>query len=347
MKTIRLSPSETALFCQELSLLLHAGVEPGSGILLLAEDTRDPGLKALLDKISLSIDDGLPLSAALKASEAFPDYVCSLLYVGEQTGRTEEALRALAQYYQQQVHLTRRVKSALLYPAVLMLVMVVVIVVLLTKVLPVFNDVYGRLGGSLTGLAGGLLSLGNALNGAMPVLCLLLALVLAGLAAFSLSDRFREALLGLWRRRMGHRGVCKKLHTARFAQALSMGLSSGLSPEAALELARDLLSDLPIADQCGQCAQQLAMGASLAKALDAFGLMPPAQCRLLEMGHRSGCGDQVMEQIALQLSEDSDAALEARLAMIEPIMVLSTSLLIGVILLSVMLPLLHIMSAIG
>ena len=65
------------------------------------------------------------------------------------------------------------------------------------------------------------------------------------------------------------------------------------------------------------------------------------------MGFRSGCGDSVMTQIAQQLAEDSDAALEARLSQIEPIMVLSTSILIGVILLSVMLPLLHIMSAIG
>ena len=65
------------------------------------------------------------------------------------------------------------------------------------------------------------------------------------------------------------------------------------------------------------------------------------------MGIRSGCGDTVMTQIAQQLAEDGDAALEGRLSQIEPVMVLSTSILIGIILLSVMLPLLHIMSAIG
>ena len=347
MKHTTLSHSEIALFCQELSLLLHAGVEPGSGLLLLAQDTTDPAIRQLLTELTDMTDEGLPLSEALKRSEAFPAYVSRLVYVGEQTGRTEEALNALSLYYQQQVRLERRLRSALLYPAILMLVMVAVIVVLLTKVLPVFQDVYSRLGGSLTGLAGGLLSLGNALNTAMPVLCGLLALVLVFLALFSLSAPFRSRLLSYWQSRCGHKGVSRKLHTARFAQALSMGMTSGLTGEETLKLASELLADLPLAARCLPCAEQLAAGASLGKALSDFDLLPPAQCRLLEMGIRSGCGDTVMTQIAQQLAEDGDAALEGRLSQIEPVMVLSTSILIGIILLSVMLPLLHIMSAIG
>ena len=347
MKQTILSHSEIAQFCQELSLLLHAGVEPGSGLILLAEDTADSSMHTLLNQLASLTDDGFPLSEALKRSGAFPSYVSRLLYIGEQTGRAEEALSALSLYYQQQVQLERRLRSALLYPAVLMLVMVAVIVVLLTKVLPVFNDVYGRLGGSLTGLAGGLLSIGKALNAIMPVLCVLLALVLVFLVLLSVSASFRGKLLSGWQRRRGHTGISKKLHTARFAQALAMGITSGLSAEESLKLASELLSDLPLASRCQSCAEQLAEGVSLSKALSAFDLLPPASCRLLEMGIRSGCSDTVMAQIARQLSEDSDAALEARLSQIEPVMVLSTSILIGIILLSVMLPLLHIMSAIG
>lgn len=343
----QLSHSEIALFCQELALLLHAGVEPGSGLLLLAQDTAEPQLKALLRQITELTDEGLPLAEALKRSGAFPDYVCTLLHVGELTGRTEEALQALSAYYRQQVRLERRLRSALLYPAVLMLVMVAVIVVLLTKVLPVFNDVYGRLGGSLTGMAGGLLAAGRVLNAAMPLLCVLLALVLAFLVLISVSAGFRGKLLAFWRSRQGDKGISRKLHTARFAQALAMGLQSGLSAEEALKLASELLADLPSAPRCLQCADALASGASLGKSLAEYDLLPPAQCRLLEMGIRSGCGDQVMNQIAEQLAEESDAALEARLGQIEPIMVLSTSILIGIILLSVMLPLLHIMTSMG
>jgi len=347
MKPYHLSLEEISMLCQELSLLFHAGVEPGSGLLLLAEDTRDTKLKTLLQAVAQQTDEGLPLSAALEQTGAMPAYVCGLLRVGEQTGRTEEALQALARYYHHQVQLTRRLRSALVYPVVLMAVMLVVIVVLLTKVLPVFDSVYARLGSSLTGIAGGLLRAGQALDAAMPFLCVLLGLVLLFAAAFTLLDSFRSRLLAWLQKRWGDRGLMQKLNTARFAHALSMGLYSGLPAQEALELAAELLSELPSAARCKDCAVQLDEGTSLAHALNSCDLLPAAQCRLLELGVRSGCGETVMQQIAVQLEEDADNALEATLGRVEPTLVLATSVLVGLILLTVMLPLLDIMSAIG
>ena len=87
----------------------------------------------------------------------------------------EEALRSLSTYYEERSRMDRRVRSALLYPAVMLALMLVVITVLLVRVLPIFNDVYASLGGSLTGVAGGLLAIGRGLDAAMPVLLVLLA----------------------------------------------------------------------------------------------------------------------------------------------------------------------------
>ena len=102
--------------------------------------------------------------------------MADLAEVGERSGRMEESLTALADYYDERCRMERRLRSALLYPAVILLLMLVVMVVLLTKVLPVFNDVYASLGGRLTGVAGGLLALGQALDAALPWLCGLLVL---------------------------------------------------------------------------------------------------------------------------------------------------------------------------
>ena len=87
--------------------------------------------------------------------------------MGERSGRPEESLRALSHYYEGRERLCRRIRGALLYPAVLLILMLVVIVVLLAKVLPVFNEVFVSLGGTLAGVAGGLLTLGRALNDIM------------------------------------------------------------------------------------------------------------------------------------------------------------------------------------
>ena len=337
--------TELSGLTMELYLLLHAGVGVGDALALLEQEET---YKDLLAGMSQQADSGAPLSACLRESGRFPAYFCGLIEVGEGTGRTEEALSALSRYYEQRARLDRQVRSALLYPAVMLVLMLLVIGVLLVKVLPIFNDVYISLGSRLTGVAGGLLALGRWLDSAMPVLWALLAAVVALCAAFALADGFRDKLLGVWRRRQGDRGVSRRINNARLTQALSMGMASGLPLEKALELSASLLSDNPAAQaRCRSCCEQLDQGVSLAQAMRASALLPASACRLLELGQRSGSADMAMEKIARDLADDSDAAIEELVSRVEPALVLVCSVLVGLILLSVMLPLMHIMSAIG
>ena len=337
--------TELSGLTMELYLLLHAGVGVGDALALLEQEET---YKDLLAGMSQQADSGAPLSACLRESGRFPAYLCGLIEVGEGTGRTEEALSALSRYYEQRARLDQQVRSALLYPAVMLVLMLLVIGVLLVKVLPIFNDVYISLGSRLTGVAGGLLALGRWLDSAMPVLWALLAAVVALCAAFALADGFRDKLLGVWRRRQGDRGVSRRINNARLTQALSMGMASGLPLEKALELSASLLSDNPATQaRCRSCCEQLDQGVSLAQAMRASALLPASACRLLELGQRSGSADMAMEKIARDLADDSDAAIEELVSRVEPVLVLVCSVLVGLILLSVMLPLMHIMSAIG
>ena len=127
-----------------------------------------------------------------------------------------------------------------------------------------------------------------------------------------------------------------------------MGLSSGLPLEEAVELCGTLMDDIPSAvERCKVCAGRLAEGADLAETMKETEMLPASSCRLLTLGIRSGNGDSVMEEIARRLSDEADQALEHRVAQVEPTLVVGTSLLVGIILLSVMLPLMNIMTAIG
>ena len=346
MKQYERSHEEISNLCLELSLFLHAGMDAASGLALLAEEDAD--LKDVVSDMARQMDEGSTLAAAFRGTGQFPEYVCGLIEVGEETGHLEECLQSLSRYYEHRARLDRQLRSALLYPAVLLLIMLAMIVILLTQVLPVFDDVYASLGGRLTGVAGGLLSLGRALDAVMPLLCVLLAVVVAALAAFAGSRAFRTKVLSGWRKRFGDSGVSRKLNMARFAQALTMCIRSGLQMEEALPLAGVLLEDIPSAKQrCDDCMKRLDEGTPFARAMGESGLMPPSDCRLLELGMRSGCQDSVMPQIAERLAEEGDEALETRMSQIEPVMVVVASVLVGAILLSVMLPLMHIMTAIG
>ena len=219
---------------------------------------------------------------------------------------------------------------------------------LLTKVLPVFNEVYASLGGQLTGLAGMLLGLGNGLNKILPLLCVVFALVLILLGGFVFSKKIRAKMLDFYNSRWGDKGVSGKTNNARFAQALSMGISSGMPPEEAVDMAASLLSDIPkAAGRCEKCSELLRNGESLSEALNKTGLMESAACRLLTLGMRGGSGDTVMEELARRMQEDAEHAVEHAASKIEPALVLVTTLLVGAILLAVMLPLMNIMTTIG
>ena len=168
------------------------------------------------------------------------------------------------------------------------------------------------------------------------------------MALFSLSEGFRQKLVSRWRWRFGDRGVSRKISDGRFAQALSMGMASGLPLEDALTQAADLLEDVPGAQaRCRDCLDRLDRGDELSQAVRQSGVLPPAECRLLALGLRSGSGDRVMEDVARRLGQAGEDALEDRVSQVEPALVGVTSVLVGIILLSVMLPLMHIMSAIG
>ena len=348
MKHTELSNLQIADLCRELSLLLHAGVGIGDGLTLLSEEETDKELKILLEQMAHSAEEGAALHETFEKAGCFPAYLVGLVKVGEYVGRMEEALSALSRYYEDKEAQEQRVRNALTYPAILFLMMMVVIVVLLTKVLPVFDDVYASLGGRLTGMAGALLTLGQALDAALPVLCGLLVLAAVLVVLFAACNPFRTKVLSFWRKTWGDKGVSRKLNDARFAQALAMGMNSGLPMEEAVDLAASLLKDAPAAvERCKVCRQRLEAGESLSKAMGETGLLPNSACRLLTLGMRGGSGDDVMNEIARRMSEDARLALENKVSKVEPALVLITCVLVGAILLSVMLPMMNIMTAIG
>lgn len=348
MNKPQLTKIQIADLCREMALMLHAGISTADGLFLLTEEEKNESVKATLQEMAEFVDAGGLLANAFENAGCFPTYLSGLLHVGEQVGRTEEALNALSRYYESLDRLERQITNALTYPVILLLLMLVVIVVLLTQVLPIFNEVYISLGGQLTGIAHGLLRLGQILDGLLPVLAAVLGAALLLLAAFVFLPGFREKVLSLWNRFFGDRGISRKLNNARFAQALSMGLSSGLSPEEAVDMATLLLADIPkAADRCKQCSAFLLESGDLADALSKTDLMDASAGRLLKLGTRSGSGDTVMEELAGRMQEDAHLAIERAAAKIEPTLVLITTILVGAILLSVMLPLMNIMTSIG
>lgn len=348
MKRRRLMASEDiSSLCMGLALFVHSGLEIGDSLHLLAEDAEGE-LRTMLNALAAAIDGGSPLSEAMRESGIFPEYVFVLTAVGERTGRPEESLRALSAYYEGRARLEGRVRSALIYPSSLLVLMLVVIAVLLIRVFPVFDDVFASLGGQMSGLAGWLLALGRVLDGILPALWAALAACVAFLAAFAASGTMRASLLNRLGNGDGGHGISGMLFQTHFAQMLAMGMQSGLPIEEALELASLFHKENPSAAlRYHDCRSRMNQGAGLAEALRDSGLLPAVYCRILALGIRGGSGDSAMGEISRRMEEQCGEAIDAKVGRIEPAMVITTSVLVGAILLSAMVPLMNILSAIG
>ena len=342
---MKLTHSELSYFCRQLAVLLHAGLPVGDGVFLLTEETPH---RDLLHQMGTELDSGKSLWKTMEETCAFPARFTGLIRTGEQTGHLEEVLDAMAEFYEQRSRSSRQIKGAVSYPAMLLVLMMVVIGVLLVKVLPVFDRVYASLGSRLTGVAAGLLHAGQWLQAAMPWLFGLLGFLIIAALVYGFCEPVRTRIDRWCSHRFGDRGVLATFNNAGFARALAMGLGSALPLEDAVELAAGLLSDIPrAAERCNRCARLLRNGSTLAQAMKETAFLSSAESRMLEMGLRQGCGDQVMKKIADRLEELAEEQLEQAVAKVEPAMVLAASALVGMILLAVMLPLMNIMAVIG
>ncbi len=333
---------------KQFALLMKSGVVLNDAMHILATDEQNTAYHPMLKQMAELMDDGTPFTEALESVQCFPSHAIGLIRVAERVGRTEETLLSLSEYYETQHRMSKSLQNALIFPATLMVMMLAVIVVLLSRVLPVFDDVYQSLGGSLTGITGNLLELGNLLNDAMPTIGIVIgaALVLGTIIALipparRLVKRFAQLI-------RSDRGVNRKLNNVRFAQALSMVLASGLPIEEGMELAKQLFDHTPSAlRRCNQCTQMLENGTDLVTALRKAGILSASSAQMLSIGLRTGNADDVMQQIAERMWQEADEALEMRVSKIESTLVLVTSFMVGAILMAVMLPLINIMNAIG
>ncbi len=345
MKQRRLTNEEIGTLCKALAHLTHAGIGTADALFLLAEDEQDAVCKQVLSQMAQLADDGASLSAAFRRCGCFPGYVCTLLEVAGRVGKTEAALTALASYYENRAQMNHRLRAGLLYPAVLLAVLLAVILILLIWVLPIFNDVYAQLGSRLTGIAGGLLTLGTVLRRSLPFICVILAAV----GIICCIRPARRRLQSLWQRHFGDRGAFQAINSARFVQALFLALSSGMTAQEAAIMAASLSQDAApgFRSRCSSCLSALDDGASLSQALLTGGFLSASDRRLLDAGSRSGSSDAVLSEIAQRMGTQSEEQLEHTVGKIEPALVTIACVLIGVVLLSVMLPLVNIMAAIG
>ena len=320
-------------FCMELSLLLESGIPADEGIDMLTADETDREVLSVLGRVKESLGKGEFLSEALTETEAFPEYLLDMVKLGEETGRTSTVLASLSRYYDRRERLSRAVRSAVIYPCILAVLMLAVIVIIITKVLPVFGNVAEQMGVQLGGAAGFFTGFGKFLSQYSIWLALvLLAALIVGAVIFRF--KFSGSRWGM------------SIAAARFSAAMAMGVSSGLGIDRSLTLAEKLAGNPVLGERIAVCRKLMEEGTPFSAAVSQSKVYRAFYAKMLSVGAATGAVDTIMQEIADRYEDEVSDELNNAINRLEPILVIVMSVLVGMILLSVMLPLTSIMTTI-
>lgn len=347
-RKIRLEPAELAWLCEQIALIQRSGILLPEGIELLAESADIGRLRDVLEQLAARVQKMVPLSDAMQDLDAFPPYLVRMVRIGEISGNLDHVLSGLADFYLRDSELRKKVRSALVYPLVLLFMMLAIILLLVVRVLPVFSQILASFGGTMPPFSQGLLSFGTFIARSALWLIPLIVAVIAGLWFWlrhsAGGKRFVDkALLQL----PVVSPVFRRLYASRFSISLHYLLRSGVDLDAALTLTESVMDNSIVSGRIAASREKIRRGEDTFAALQEMALFPKLFVRMLALGSRAGELDVVMSKLADAYENEVNNRLTRLTGLVEPFLVIILSLIVGGILLTVMLPLVEIMSSIG
>ncbi len=341
------SAQELSAFCLQISLLLRAAIPLEEGLSVMAEDAKDEEEKKNLIHMSEDVELGSPFSVVLEEAGCYPGYVIKMAKLGEETGTLDQMMASLSEYYEKEYILMKNIKNAVTYPIIMIFMLLVVLFVLFTKVMPIFENVYEQLGARLSPVSLTATRLGGIFSG----IALAAGVVLAVVAAIVwILGRNGKKFLPVERLAVAVKRksrIALAIANRRFTSVLALTLHSGLELEKGMELAAELVENPTVEEKIKACGEELESGSDYYSAMKNTGLFNGFHVQMIKVGVRSGRLDSVMEEISKSCEEEADTALDHMVNRFEPTMVAVLAVAVGLILLSVMLPLVGVLSAIG
>lgn len=342
-----LTKSELAYFCYQLSIVFRSGLPIAEGIHLLAADFDDKRFTEIASKMAQSLDEGSTITDAILATGAFPVYLNEMTRIGEDTGRLGAIFSELAAFYEGQANFAKKIRSALTYPIVLGVLMFAVLMLLVFNVLPVFHEMLLSFGGAVPATTEWILKISMLARHSVAFIVGVLVLFFIGMFLVFKTNRVpRQRNFVLTKIPIISR-IYKKSVLVKFSRALQTLISSGYSFEMSVEKTLPILEDPVIADRLSSAAREIEAGGDLYEILNRLDLFPRVFFKMIQLGVKTGTLEEMITKFTATYERELEADLTQTTDAIEPVLVAVLSVVIGLILVMVMLPLINIIGAIG
>lgn len=341
---MKLSFEEKENFAKSMALIINAGFDIYQGIDMIEQSEDNPRLKTVLKEVLENLQEDTTLSQAISKTQAFDDYMVHLLEAGEISGHLDGVMSSLSDYYQRMKDMSSSLKQAITYPIVLLLMMQVVVGVIVFKVLPIFQGVLKSLGGELSTYAYTFMKCGQIFSF---MGFLVLTIVFISLISIFIYAKIKHVdLLSVFIYRMPFmKKLSYALSHAQMTYAFSMFISSGYEFEDAIQYTLPLIEEKQLKGNLKKCLVDLQADMPFEETLANNQIYHGMKLNILQVGIKTGQVDQIFQQLSMTYQDEVNESIAHFLNVIEPTMVTFLSVIVGIVLLSVMLPIVSILSS--
>lgn len=342
----RVKLRDISVFCRQFSTMIDAGVSLVRSLDVLGEQTQNPKLKRIISEIQTEVEGGTTLSRAMqKYPRVFNSLFIGLIRAGEVGGVLEESLQRLSTFLEKDMELRRKVKAALTYPTIVVVVAVTIVLLLTTFVVPKFIDLFKDLGvKKLPWMTQVLMDASNFFKHEWYIAIGIVALVWFSVKMFG-RTRVGRRIIDRFKLKVFVFGpLTHRVSLARFARTLSTLLTSGVPILQALETVAGTVGNVVISDAIMGARTRIQQGERINEPLVKSGMFPPMVVHMISIGEESGALDHMLTKIAEFYEGEVEAQLLTLTAAIEPIMIVFLGICVGFIVISLFMPLIAVVS---
>ena len=339
---------DVILFCRQFSTMIDAGLPIIQCLDILYSQQENQTFKKMLKKVKDSVESGSTLAEALKAyPKQFDDLFINMIHAGETGGILDTILRRLSTYMEKAAKLKSKVKGAMTYPIVTIIIAIIVLAVILIFVIPVFEEMFADFGGELPGPTQVVIAMSNM---AKSKFLYIIGAIVLGVIAFRRSYKTEKGRAYIDRtllRLPVFGDLLRKVAVAKFTRTMGTMLGSGVAILEALDIVGKTAGNKTIEDAIIKVRSGISEGRTMADPLTESGVFPSMVCQMISVGEATGALDAMLGKIADFYDEEVDQAVENLTSLIEPFMLVFLGVTIGGLVVAMYLPIFKMAGALG
>lgn len=340
-------PKELAIYSRQLSVLIDAELPLIQSLNILAEQTKNKYFKKVIENIREDVEAGSTLNQAKrKFPRVFDDLYCNLVASGEQSGSLDIMLRRLAEFLEKIVKLKSQVKQAMIYPSTIVVFALLVVIFMMWQVIPVFANIFTELGATLPGLTAFVLAVSYFVQKYIIFIFLGIIALIFLLRFARKTEKGRKIFDSMTLKLPLFGTLLEKVGLSRITRTLSTLLSGGVPMLESLKVTSTTSGNVILEDHVMRSRTMVAEGTSLTDAFKEAGAFPFMMVQMVGVGEATGTLDEMLVKLADFYDEEVEASVAALLSVLEPVLLIFVGGLVGMIVVSMYLPIFSLLSEI-